>query len=63
MYKGAWAIIMAACVGDGPYMMPADFLPLADCERCKYMRLPHDGGHCYMFVEKPGEKCGQFSGT
>jgi hypothetical protein len=63
MYKGSWAIIMAACVGDGPYMMPDAFLPDADCEHCKYMALPHDGGHCYMFERKPGEKCGQFAST
>ena len=54
---------MAACVGDGPYMMPESFLPDADCEHCKHMQLPHDGGHCYMFEVRPGEKCGQFSGT
>lgn len=37
-------------------------LPDADCRNCEYMRLngPRSGGHCYMFRDKPGLKCGQF---
>lgn len=36
-------------------------LPLADCERCEYKHLPHAGLHCYMFRERPGDVCAQFS--
>lgn len=61
MHKGHWAKVLAACVGDNPYMMPDGFLPDADCEHCRYMALPHDGGHCYMFETKPGKKCGQYT--
>lgn len=37
-------------------------LPDADCDNCEYMLLndPRSGGHCYMFRDKPGMKCGQF---
>ena len=61
-YKGAWAKIMAACVLDGAYMMPSEFLPNADCEKCEHRQRPErrQDGHCYMFMEKPGDKCGQF---
>lgn len=34
-------------------------LPDANCQQCKY-RGAYEGGHCYMFQEKPGDKCGQF---
>lgn len=34
-------------------------LPMADCPNCLYSTLPNEGGHCYMFKEKPGERCGQ----
>lgn len=39
-----------------------DLLPLMDCQNC-FHRQEHwrDGGHCYMFREKPeGDRCGQF---
>jgi hypothetical protein len=36
-------------------------LPLADCPNCRYSKLPSDGGHCYMFKDRPGERCGQFT--
>jgi len=39
MHKANWAIIIAACSGDGT---PDIFLPDADCE---YLALPHEGGH------------------
>ena len=58
-YVGAWAKIMAACVLDDPYMMPPEFLPDADCENCKHKKDPRIG-HCHMFLERPGDKCGQF---
>jgi hypothetical protein len=56
-YIDAWAKIMAACVQDG--MMPPDFLPNADCENCEHKKDPRIG-HCHMFLERPGDKCGQF---
>lgn len=34
-------------------------VPLADCERCEHNWL--GPGHCYMFEQKPGDRCGQFS--
>ncbi|MGR8980973.1 MAG: hypothetical protein ACU84H_12905, partial [Gammaproteobacteria bacterium] len=34
-------------------------LPDADCPHCKY-RGQYEGGHCYMFETKPGDKCAQF---
>jgi hypothetical protein len=38
-------------------------LPKMDCERCFYKRFdPVEGGHCYMFKDKPeGKYCGRFS--
>lgn len=39
----------------------AERLPKADCERCKYMRLPHSGHYCYMFKARPGDACAQFT--
>jgi hypothetical protein len=59
-YMGAWAKIMAACVLDNPYMMPPAFLPNADCENCRHKLFAVKNSHCYMFVERPGDKCGQF---
>lgn len=41
-------------------LFPAPELRKADCANCKYDDLPHDGGHCYMFAQKPGEYCAQF---
>ena len=38
---------------------PTD-LPDADCANCKFMELPHEDAHCYMFEVKPGDQCGQF---
>ena len=33
----------------------------ANCEQCLYRKPDwRDGGHCYMFRERPGERCGQF---
>lgn len=35
-------------------------LPLMDCDHCQYKQWA-DGGHCYMFRDKPdGDRCGQF---
>jgi hypothetical protein len=58
-HAGAWAKIMAACVLDSPYMMSPEFLPDADCENCEHKQYAQ-GGHCYVFLERPGDKCGQF---
>jgi hypothetical protein len=31
------------------------------CQRCAWMQLPHDRGHCYMFQHAPvGGFCAQF---
>ncbi len=36
------------------------------CDNCEFMKLPHGGGHCYMFSEKPTDvpveiqPCGQW---
>lgn len=39
-------------------------LPEADCEHCEYDKLPHDGGHCYMFADAPESGlCGAFEPT
>ena len=62
-YKGAWAQILAGCILDGPYMMPEWALPDADCEKCRHKQFATRGSHCYMFVERPGDKCGQFRGA
>ena len=36
-------------------------LPNADCDNCEYTRIPHEDGHCYMFMDAPDNgKCGQF---
>lgn len=32
------------------------------CRSCLYMRLPHDGGHCYMFRTEP-VPCAQWTTT
>ncbi len=54
------AAMLYQCVGDGRYLMPLPLLPTADCQNCEYMEIPHDDGHCYMFLKKPeGDKCGQ----
>jgi len=31
-----------------------------ECETCKYSQLNPDGGHCYMFKEKPARRCAQW---
>ena len=34
---------------------------MMDCSKCFWMRIPHEGIHCYMFREKTrGNFCGQF---
>jgi hypothetical protein len=44
----------------GNYMMHHDCLPVMDCPNCFHSLTP-DGGHCYMFRNKPeGDRCGQF---
>lgn len=30
-----------------------------DCKSCRFMHLPHDGGHCYMFRKEP-KPCAQY---
>lgn len=44
------------------YMMPEVRLPIMNCHGCLYRQEEwRDGGHCYMFHEKPeGTRCGQF---
>lgn len=39
--------------------IPARARTPVDCEACKHRQEP-DGGHCYMFKEKPGPYCAQF---
>lgn len=34
--------------------------PNNDCKTCKYMAMPHDGGHCYTFRREPEELCYQY---
>ncbi len=43
------------------YMMPENLLPIMDCANCQWHTAEwQDGGHCYMFREKPaGDRCGQ----
>ena len=47
--------------GFGNYMMPTALMPDMDCANCQWHAADwRDGGHCYMFREKPeGDKCGQ----
>lgn len=52
--------ILAGTIAAGLGHPPRAMLPKADCPRCKY-REPKQGGHCYMFREKPGDRCGQFT--
>jgi len=52
--------IFSKLIGDCPYTMPDELLPKADCRNCEYDKLPHPKSHCYMFLDSPGEKCGQF---
>lgn len=40
--------------------VPLTSLPMADCPNCQHMENPEDG-HCYMFRERPSERCGQFT--
>lgn len=42
--------------------LPIELLPIMDCENCQHRNAAwRDGGHCYMFREKPeGDRCGQF---
>lgn len=46
---------------DFPWMTPSEpnDIPLADCGHCDY-RDGGNGMHCYMFRDKPGDRCGQF---
>lgn len=56
------ASLLFHCVGDGRHLTPIPLLPIADCPNCQYMKMEHDGGHCYMFLDKPeGDKCGQMT--
>ena len=52
--------LIANSLGGSFIRVPLECLPLADCPNCAYSKLPNDGGHCYMFRDKPGERCGQF---
>ena len=54
--------ILAMIPGNGSHMMPSSLLPIMDCDNCLYIRYDwRDGGHCYMFRDKPdGDRCGQF---
>lgn len=31
------------------------------CETCLHLQLNPDGGHCYMFKEKPARRCAQWT--
>lgn len=54
--------LLTSLLGKGNYLLPLNQLPLMKCEECLYRRLDmRDGGHCYMFRDKPsGTHCGQF---
>ena len=58
-HTGEWADLMAAYTPGVPYLLPTEMLPDADCEHCKHKQDPQ-GGYCYMFMKRPGDKCGQF---
>lgn len=36
-------------------------IPKADCHRCKHRRPDVTGAHCYIFKDKPGDHCAQFT--
>lgn len=62
-----FAKIISMCPNDIPYMVHENLLPDADCVNCEFMEMhnkfktPEESKqHCYMFMDKPGEKCGQF---
>lgn len=55
------AAFLSQMVGEGRYLMPLSLLPKADCPNCIYSKMEHDGAHCYMFRESPGERCGQMT--
>ncbi len=52
--------IAAAMMGGDPSEVRVG-LPAADCGNCKHRKPDGPGQHCYMFKEKPGLYCGQFS--
>ena len=36
-------------------------LPEARCSECRYDDMPHECGHCYMFMDPPEDnRCGAF---
>ncbi len=51
-------MVVLALAGFPP--LADEHLPLADCARCKHSQQP-DGGHCFMFKDAPGPRCGQFT--
>jgi hypothetical protein len=54
-----WPLLLFPSVNLPVIGMDTTFLPDADCENCKYGGEFEDQ-HCYMFEDKPGDKCGQF---
>jgi hypothetical protein len=56
-HTGDWADIIAS-YKDGK-MLPSELLPDADCENCEH-RMYDQEYHCYIFRERPGDKCAQF---
>lgn len=52
--------LIANSLGGTLIRVPLELLPVADCPNCAYMKIHDDDGHCYMFRDKPGERCGQF---
>ena len=57
------AALMMGLMGEASGVDPevALYVPKADCARCRHRKPDVPGSHCYMFSEKPGERCGQFS--
>ncbi len=65
IHRMAGLAMLMAYAGGVPDEVQEAVLPLANCPKCKH-RTSSTGSttssapHCYMFVEKPGERCGQF---
>jgi len=55
-------LLMAMAIGLDPSNL--DRLPpppVVDCGECKYSNIPHECGHCYMFMDPPEDnRCGAF---
>lgn len=52
-------IVYAAIPAAGKELDGLLGIPPSDCENCRHKQHP-DGGHCYMFRNKPEGNCAQY---